>query len=374
IRLASSSGGTPIVKERRPSPFRPAISWLAGLVEAIHRGGCGFWSGFGSTRRGGTWKCVPSQENTSVVHAPTITSSASSHMPRVSRGGNRDFVEQAEVQTSVRLHGRAARDKENRMGRLDGKVAIVTGGASGIGAATVRRFVAEGARVVIADLNDEAGEGVAHALGPAAAYRHADVGSLADLEAAVAFARERFGGLDVMHNNAAMSGGGYVAEIEPEVWEQSLRVMLTGVFYGMRAAIPALLARGGGSIISTSSVEGFFGEMLAAPYCTSKAGIINLTRTVALEYGRKNIRANCICPGAVDTPMLGLLAQVSPRSREDLAAQHALGRILRPEEIANVALFLASDESSAITGAAIVADGGLTCGLGITGLPPYGET
>src|SRR3989442_795135 len=292
--------------------------------------------------------------------------------PLVPRGGDRDLVEEAEVQTSVCLHGRAARDKESRMGRLDGKVAIVTGGASGIGAATVRRFVAEGARVVIADLNDEAGEGVARALGAAAAYRHADVGSLADLEAAVAFARERFGGLDVMHNNAAMSGGGYVAEIEPEVWEQSLRVMLTGVFYGTRAAIPALLARGGGSIISTSSVEGFFGEMMAAPYCTAKAGIINLMRTVALEYGRRNIRANCICPGAVDTPMLGLLAQVSSRSRAELAAQHAIGRILRPEEIANVALFLASDESSAITGAAIVADGGLTCGLGITGLPPYG--
>src|SRR5438876_910888 len=237
------------------------------------------------------------------------------------------------------------------MGRLDGKVAIVTGGASGIGAATARRFVAEGARVVIADVNDEAGEGVARALGAAAAHRHTDVGSLADLEAAVAFAVARFGGLDVMHNNAALTGGGYVAEIEPEVWELSLRVMLTGVFYGMRAARPALLARGGGSIISTSSVEGFFGEMMAAPYCTAKAGIINLTRTVAIEYGRKNIRANCICPGVVDTPMLGLLAQVSRRSREDLAAQHAIGRLLRPEEIANVALFLASDESSAIAGA-----------------------
>jgi len=258
------------------------------------------------------------------------------------------------------------------MGRLDGKVAIVTGGASGIGAATVRRFVAEGARVVIADLNDEAGEGVAHALGPAAAYRHADVGSLADLEAAVAFARERFGGLDVMHNNAAMSGGGYVAEIEPEVWEQSLRVMLTGVFYGMRAAIPALLARGGGSIISTSSVEGFFGEMLAAPYCTAKAGIINLTRTVALEYGRKHIRANCICPGAVLTPALERLAGLGGRSLDDVAAMHALGRNLRPAEIANVALFLASDESSAITGAAIVADGGLTSGINVGGFPPYG--
>src|SRR5438445_640107 len=378
MRPASSSGGTPIVKERRPRPFRPAISWLAGLVEAIHRGGCGFWSGFGSTRRGGTRKCVPSQENTSVVHAPTITSRASSPMARVAlaplvpRGGDRDLVEEAEVQTSVCLHGRAARDKESRMGRLDGKVAIVTGGASGIGAATARRFVAEGARVVIADLNDAAGEGAARALGPAAAYRHADVASLADLEAAVAFARERFGGLDVMHNNAAMSGGGYVAEIEPEVWEQSLRVMLTGVLYGTRAAIPALLARGGGSIISTSSVEGFFGEMLAAPYCTAKAGIINLTRTVAIEYGRRGIRANCICPGAVDTPLLALLCEVSGRSKETMGAQHAIGRVLRPEEIANVALFLASDESSAITGAAIVADGGLTCGLGITGLPPYG--
>ena len=259
------------------------------------------------------------------------------------------------------------------MGRLDGKVAIVTGAASGIGAATARRFVAEGARVVIADLNDAAGEGVTRALGTSAAYRHTDVGSLADLEATVAFAVERFGGLDVIHNNAAVTGGGYVGEIEPEVWEQSLRVMQTGVFYGMRAAIPAMLERGGGSIISTSSVEGFFGEIMAAPYCTAKAAIINLTRTVALEYGRRNIRANCICPGAVDTPMLGLLCEVSGRSREALAAQHATGRIIRPEEIASVALFLASDESSAITGAAIVADGGLTSGLGITGLPPYGS-
>src|SRR5262249_26601086 len=144
---------------------------------------------------------------------------------------------------------------------------------------------------------------------------------LADLEATVAFAVERFGGLDVMHNNAAMSGGGYVSEIEPAIWEESLRVMLTGVFYGMRAALPALVARGGGSIISASSVEGFYGEMMAAPYCTAKAGIVNLTRTVALEYGRRNVRANCICPGAVDTPMLALLSQVSPRSREELAAQ-----------------------------------------------------
>jgi meso-butanediol dehydrogenase/(S,S)-butanediol dehydrogenase/diacetyl reductase len=258
------------------------------------------------------------------------------------------------------------------MGRLDGKVAIVTGGASGIGAATVRRFVGEGARVVVADINDDAGEALARSLGASAAFRHTDVTTLAEVEAAVAFAVQRWGGLDVIHNNAAATGGGYVADIEPDVWEWSLKLMMTAVFYGMRAAIPAMLARGGGSIISTSSVEGMFGEVMSAPYCTAKAAIINLTRTVAIEYGRRNIRANCICPGAVDTPLLGLLCEVSGRTREAMGAQHALGRILRPEEIANVALFLASDESSAITGSALVADGGLTSGLGISGFPPYG--
>jgi len=258
------------------------------------------------------------------------------------------------------------------MGRLDGKVAIVTGGASGIGAATVRRFVGEGARVVVADINDDAGEALARSLGASAAFRHTDVTTLAEVEAAVAFAVQRWGGLDVIHNNAAATGGGYVADIEPDVWEWSLKLMMTAVFYGMRAAIPAMLARGGGSIISTSSVEGMFGEVMSAPYCTAKAAIINLTRTVAIEYGRRNIRANCICPGAVDTPLLDLLCEVSGRTREAMGAQHALGRILRPEEIANVALFLASDESSAITGSAIVADGGLTSGLGISGFPPYG--
>ncbi|HLK11280.1 MAG TPA: glucose 1-dehydrogenase [Candidatus Binatia bacterium] len=261
------------------------------------------------------------------------------------------------------------------MGRLDGKVAIVTGGASGIGAATLRRFAAEGAAVVCADVDAEKGPAVVRAIAAAggrAAFRRTDVAVLADLEATVAFAVERFGGLDVMHNNAVWTGGGYVADIDPAVWDRTLQVSLSGVFYGMKAALPAMLRRGGGSIVTTSSVEGFFGERLAAPYCTAKAAVINLTRTVAIEYGRRGIRANCVCPGAVDTPLLALLEQFSTKSRADLAAMHALGRCLRPEEIANVALFLASDESSAVTGAAIVADGGLTAGLDITGLPPYG--
>src|SRR5436309_5530428 len=146
------------------------------------------------------------------------------------------------------------------MGRLDGKVAIVTGAASGIGAATARRLAAEGARVALADVDDAGGERVAATIrdaGGTAAFRHVDVGVLADVEAVVAFAVAQWGGLDVIHNNAAATGGGYVGEIDPAVWEQSLRVMLSGVFHGMRAAIPAMLERGGGSIINTSSVEAF---------------------------------------------------------------------------------------------------------------------
>jgi len=257
-------------------------------------------------------------------------------------------------------------------GRLDGKVAVVTGGASGIGAATCRRFVAEGARVVVADVNDDQGESFVRELGSVAAFRHTDVGSLADVEAAIALAVERFGGLDVMHNNAAWSGGGYTHTIEPEIWDRSIQIMLTGVFYGMKAAIPAMLTRGGGSIITTASIEGIVAEIMAAPYNTAKAGIINLSRTVAIEYGRKQIRANCICPGVVDTPMAAMLLAIAPKSREAVEDEHAIGRLIRPDEIANVALFLASDESSAVTGSAIVVDGGLISRSPISGFPPYG--
>jgi NAD(P)-dependent dehydrogenase (short-subunit alcohol dehydrogenase family) len=260
------------------------------------------------------------------------------------------------------------------MGRLDGKVALVTGGASGIGAAVVRRFSEEGAAVVVADLADEPGEALAASLratGSRVVFQHTDVGELAQVEAAVATAVERFGGLDVLHNNAARSGGGHLHTIDPAIWEDGLRIMLTAAFYGMRAAIPAMLARGGGSIINTASVEAFQAEMMAAPYNTAKAGLLNLSRTAAIEYGRRGIRSNCICPGVVDTPMFALMLAVSPRSRAEVANRHALGRVLRPEEIANVALFLASDESSGMTGAALVVDGGLTANTDLSGFPPF---
>lgn len=255
--------------------------------------------------------------------------------------------------------------------RLDGRVAIVTGGASGIGAATLRRLAADGAAVVCADVNDELGEQVAASLGARAAFRHCDVGELAQVEAVVAFAEERFGGLDIMHNNAIWSGGGWVHEIDAEIWRRSLQVMLDGVFYGCRAAIPAMLRRGGGAIVNTASIEAFGGEMMASPYATAKAGVVNLTRNVAIEYGRKGIRANAICPGIVETPLYELMQQFARRTRAEMEQLSALGRLLRPEEIANVVAFLVGDEASAMTGAAVVIDGGLTAMLNLSGHGPY---
>jgi meso-butanediol dehydrogenase/(S,S)-butanediol dehydrogenase/diacetyl reductase len=260
------------------------------------------------------------------------------------------------------------------MSILDGKVAIVTGGASGIGAATLRTLAAQGAAVVCADIDDAGGAAVTAgiaAAGGRAAFTHCDVGELRQVEAAVAFAVERFGGLDIMHNNAIWSGGGWVADLDPEIWQRSLQVMLTGVFYGCRAAIPVLLQRGGGTIVNTASIEAFGGEMMASPYATAKAGVVNFTRNVAIEYGRKGIRANAICPGIVDTPLFALMQAFAKRTRDEMAELSALGRILRPEEIANVVAFLCSDAASGITGAAIVVDGGLTAMLNLSGHAPY---
>jgi NAD(P)-dependent dehydrogenase (short-subunit alcohol dehydrogenase family) len=239
--------------------------------------------------------------------------------------------------------------------------------------ATLRRFVGEGASVVCADVDEERGGQIVSELcegGGRALFARCDVGSLSEVSAAVESAVSNFGRIDVLFNNAATSTGGYVADLDPEGWDQSLRIMLTAALYGMKAAIPHMLEQGGGSIISTSSIFGFVAAPGNAPYCTAKAGLINLTKTAAVEYGRKNIRVNAICPGVVETPMYDAVLGLGLKSHEDIANMHALGRTIRPEEIADLALFLASDESSAITGQAIVIDGGLLSECNLTGVPP----
>lgn len=259
------------------------------------------------------------------------------------------------------------------MGSLEGKVAWVSGGSGGIGSATLRRFVQEGAAVVCSDIDDEGGEKLVAELqsaGGRAIYSHCDVARLDEVKASVDLAVSEFGRIDVLFNNAATSTGGYVADLDPEGWDHSLRVMLTAAMYGMKAAIPHMIEQGGGSIVSTSSIYGLVSNAGNAPYSTAKAGLINLTRTAALEYGRKGIRANCICPGAVETPMLDAVVGIGLKSREAIADMHALGRTIQPEEVANLVLFLASDESSAITGQAIAVDGGLLAGCDLTGIPP----
>ena len=257
-------------------------------------------------------------------------------------------------------------------GRLEGKAAVVTGGSGGIGSATLRRFVAEGASVVCADVADERGEKLIAELqsaGGNARYVHCDVTSLDDVNAAVASCIDAYGRIDVMFNNAATSTGGYVADLDPDGWDYSLRVMLTASMYGMKACIPHMLERGSGSSVNTSSVYGLVASPGNAPYCAAKAGLINLTKTAAVEYARKGIRVNAICPGVVDTPMFDQVLAVGLKTREEAVAMHPIERLIEPEEVANLVLFLASDEASAITAQAIVIDGGLISECNLTGLP-----
>jgi meso-butanediol dehydrogenase/(S,S)-butanediol dehydrogenase/diacetyl reductase len=276
-------------------------------------------------------------------------------------------------------------------GRFDGKVALITGAASGIGAATARRLAREGARVVIADINEAGAKQVAEDIGRAGGIAmavRADVSDPREVEAMIARAVEAFGRLDILHNNATLVEVGQIAHLTFEGWNRTLAVNLTGTFLGMKQALPVMRGQGGGAIVNTASISGLAGDYGLAAYNAAKAGVVNLTRTAALEFARYRIRVNCICPGGIETPLLGSLlgdnepvphwiparagratlnAEQRQRFRARLEKAHPLGRLGSPDEIAAVACFLASDDASFITGAAIVADGGVIAWTGIPG-------
>jgi len=247
------------------------------------------------------------------------------------------------------------------MGRLENKVAVITGAASGMGRATAELFAREGAAVLLADVSERGGEEAVERIaseGGRAAFVRTDVASSDAVKAMIDAALERFGALDVLFNNAGIAGeSSRLAEQSEENWARVLGVNLTGVYLGMRHAIPAMVDRGGGSIISTASVAGMVGWPGAAAYSASKAAVINLTRTAAIEYARWNIRVNCICPGVIHTPLLESIHGGSIEDAEErLVRMQPMRRLGTPQDIANMALFLASDESAYVTGAAMVVE------------------
>ena len=259
------------------------------------------------------------------------------------------------------------------MGLLDGKVAVITGTATGIGAATAQLFAREGARVALGDIQDAEAQAVADGIagdGGDVLYRHTDVRSNGDVQALVSAAVDRWGGLDVLFNNAGIFWrNAYVADISDEEYDTVLDVNLRGTFLGMRHAIPRMIERGGGSIISASSPAALQGYKLGGVYCASKAGIIGLTRAAAVEYADKNIRVNALLPGATATPQAFSHPSLQAPTREEQLALFAKAQPIprpgMPEDIAKSALWLASDLSDWITGQAIIADGGFMADPGI---------
>ncbi|MGY0059263.1 SDR family NAD(P)-dependent oxidoreductase [Streptomyces sp. LZ34] len=259
------------------------------------------------------------------------------------------------------------------MGKLDGRVVIITGAARGQGEQEARLFVAEGARVLLGDVLDEQGEALAKELGDAARYIHLDVGREEDWAAAVSAAKDAFGGLDGLVNNAGILRFNELVGTPLEEYLAVVQVNQVGAFLGMRAVAPELEAAGGGTIVNTASYVALSGMAFLTSYAATKAAVVGMTRVAAMELAPKGIRVNAMCPGAVDTPMTNP-AQLDPGA--DLAEASAavdelykklvpLGRIGRPEEVARLALFLSSDDSSYITGQPFVVDGGWLAGVSV---------
>jgi len=255
------------------------------------------------------------------------------------------------------------------MGRLEGRVALITGGSRGQGAAEGRLFVAEGASVVLADVRDAEGEALAEELGDRACHRHLDVRSESDWERAVERAVEDFGRLDVLVNNAGIVRAAPLEQMPLSTYMEVVEINQVGVFLGMRAVAPAMREAGGGSIVNISSNAGLEGVPGVIGYVASKWAVRGMTKSAALELGRYGIRVNSVHPGGVDTPMLQQDDFDSVDQDRVFGAQ-PIPRIGQPDEIAKLVLFLASDEISYSTGSEFVADGGMTAGHPGAGILP----
>jgi len=245
--------------------------------------------------------------------------------------------------------------------RFAGKVGVITGAASGIGAATARRLAAEGARLVLSDIDEDAGREVARQL--EAHFVRADVADPAQVEALMQAAVDRYGALHVVHNNAGIGAFGTAPDLDVALWKRVIEVDLHSVFYGCKFAIPHLRRAGGGAIVNTASISGLQGDYGLLPYNAAKGGVVNLTRTVAIDHARESIRVNCVCPGPIETPLLAPVLAV-PAAREQYRDRVPMGRVGRPEEVAAAVAFLASDDATYITGIALVIDGGVTAATG----------
>ncbi|MEJ2457876.1 MAG: SDR family oxidoreductase [Novosphingobium sp.] len=254
------------------------------------------------------------------------------------------------------------------MTRLSGKIAVVTGGASGIGAAAARLFVREGAKVVIGDLNEGLANALVGELGEAAAYFvRCDVSCEEQVQRLMCAATERFGRLDILFNNAGVGGFGSTMDISADQWRKIIDVDLNSVFYCSKAAIGIMRETGGGAIINNASISGLRGDYAMASYAAAKGGVINYTRNLAVDLAACGIRVNAVCPGAVDTPAMAGLQKI-PGIVNAVKEASPMGRLGSSDEVAEVVAFLASDAASYVNGAIIPVDGGISAG---TGLPNF---